>query len=442
MKASLVKRYWQLHSICATYTGGFLAIILITGAVAVFAGPLYNWEFRELTRIAPAQFRPEVLPDAIAKATAQLEGESIKPVVSHVHLPTEATEPVRVEYFNQGHKPKPFVPGQPWFSRSVFLHPESGAILGEASDDRSIAFYLRFIHVRLFAGTPGRNFVGLFGIALFVLSISGVFILSKFLGRKALWLIRRDSPRNLNSDTHKLVGFVVLLPALLFAITGFWLGMQGRLMDWFSIERPDSFEREAVIDAATDTDWKIDFGQVLEAGRAVHPELTPQLISWSRDGQRVVRIQGRVPGMIYERYSQGVVLDKEGYAPLKVINTPQADWKEKLFYLQEALHFGDFAGNGVRALYLVVGLLLGLLPLTGYAIQRMRSRKSLRSFWMWNAFGIAYLVGSLLLLKLQGVIMVASFGTVGLWLFVLALFIIWTWQAIAAKKKKTQPTRP
>ncbi|MEM1182474.1 MAG: PepSY-associated TM helix domain-containing protein [Acidobacteriota bacterium] len=423
-KRRLKRLYWQIHSVCAIYTGGFLAFILITGAFAVYAPEVYDWEFRHDARVEAAAFDPGVLPDAIERATARLREETPGATAYQVRYPKSETHSIRVKFSNQDFRPKPFVPGQPWVLRTVFVHPSTGEILGEADDDRSVASFLRNVHVRIFAGTPGRNLVGLFGISLLIISFSGLLILAQFLGRRSLWLVRRSNARATNSDVHKIIGFVLIVPLLIFAVTGFWLGMQVHLMRWFDIERPGAFSREALISPQEDQTYPIDFGRAARAARAAHPRLIVQQITWSTDGERHLRVQGRTPRMVYERLSQSVVLDKNDYSVLTVVDTPNSRLGEKLFFLQEALHFGDFAGAPGKALYLVIGLLLGVLPLTGYAIQRLRSRSSLVPFWRWTALGCAYFVGLLWLLKAQGVVVASSWSTV-LLLLLLAFLVRW-----------------
>lgn len=434
MTSKRTRLYWKVHSVCALYTGGLLAMILISGAFAVFTQPIYDWEFRHLSRVEDAALDYEIIGPAIERATSVIATEMPTASAAVVFLPKSDEHSLRIQFRNSGWKPRPFVPGQPWLSRSVFVHPSTGAILGEADDDRSLAVYLRNLHVRFFAGTPGRNLVGLLGVPLLVLCISGLMILWRFLANKSLWRIRWHRPRSANADVHMLIGLLLCIPVLVFAITGFWLGMQVHLMNWFSIERPSAYEREAIVSAREDVSITVDFPGAIAAIKAAHPDLVIQRLSWSDDGQRTLRARGRTPGMIYERYSQGVVLDKLDHSVLKVTDTANARWQEKLFYLQEALHFGDFGGFILLVVYFVIGLLIGLLPLTGYAIWRLRSRASLRPFWRWCAFGLVYAVGGYVLLRSQGIIIAASYGTLSLWLFVLGMSVFWGLQA--RKKRK------
>ena len=61
-----------------------------------------------------------------------------------------------------------------WGGVLVCFHPSTGTFVGMGNDERSLAVYLRALHVRLFAGTIGRNFVGLFGLTLLINALTGL----------------------------------------------------------------------------------------------------------------------------------------------------------------------------------------------------------------------------------------------------------------------------
>lgn len=418
--------WWRLHSFCALYSGGFLAFVLVTGAVAMFAPPLYEWEVRPLARLpAPAAFDPAIVPAAVEQGRRHLERDGGRVDFSQAWLPASSTHALRLVYWIETGNENAFRPPAPWYAASVFVHPATGEILGVNRDDRSFAEYLATLHIRIFAGTPGRNFVGLFGLSLLVLSASGLLILGRFLGRKSLWLIRRGPARATNSDLHKLLGFLLVPPALLFAITGFWLGLQGRLMTWFDLERPESFARPAVVEADVDASLPIDLPAALAAARLHHPKLIPETVSWSVEGERTVRIYGRVEPMIYERQSHGVVLDKSDLTVLHRNDAAGGGWREKLFYLQEGLHFGEWGGMTVRWLYFILGLLLAALPFTGYAIQRLRTRRSLRPLVGWTLAACAGSAVLLVLTRTLGYAAANAYGTVLLWTFTAGILAHW-----------------
>ncbi len=415
----MTKLWWKIHGWCGVYCGGFLAFVLITGGLAMLAPPLERWENGRAASFAPTAFDPSNLGGWTGDALAKL-GD---PDLNGISLPAKDSEPLRLEISNPNTPESDFRPNAPWRAKSVFLHPATGEILGELDDDRRFSVFLATVHIRLFAGTPGRNFVGIFGLALLINALTGLFLLGKFLRKKSLWIIRKKSARLATADLHMLGGTLLLLPAMLFAITGFWLGWQGRIMDWTGIERPGIHQRAAVMAKDSDTTFPVDYAAVLSAAQAAYPGLIVQRISPSGDGQGSIILSGRTGIMLYERLSQTVVLDKRDLSVLDVHQTSKAGWRDKLFFLQEGLHFGEFAGWAGRITYLIIGMLLGLLPISGYLIRRLRKKQSLRPIYAWVGFSAAYLVVSLFAVKTQGIYFTMAWCSVVLWVFVAGLVL-------------------
>ncbi len=407
----MTKVWWKIHGWCGTYCGGFLAFVLITGGFAMLAPPIERWENARAAPFTPASFDPSALAETDAST------------INGITIPADDSEAVRLSIENTAEPSNPFLPGGPWQRKSVFLHPVSGAVLGKIDDGRRLSEFFATVHIRLFAGTPGRNLVGLFGFALLVNSLTGLLLLGKFLRNKSLWIIRKKSARLATADLHMLGGTLLLLPALVFAITGFWLGMQGRLMEWTGMERPGIHHREPVIDAVGDASLPLDYAAVLAATKKVYPELIVRQLRPSSDGQASIVATGRTKGMFYERLSQTVVLDKRDLAVLDVHKTSEAGLGDKLFFLQEGLHFGEFWGWWSRLPYLLLGVLLGLLPVSGYLIRRLRRKQPLRPVFAWTAFSAGYLAVALLAVKTQGIPFTMAWGTVALWVFVAGLLI-------------------
>ncbi|MEM8953359.1 MAG: PepSY-associated TM helix domain-containing protein [Verrucomicrobiota bacterium] len=422
----MVKAFWKFHSWCGIYTGGFLALILITGAVAVFADHLYLWENRKVARIDSASLDPSRLNDWIEIARNEINVDSDTISLGGVFLPKDEQHALRVLAFNPAGARNPFaLTNRPWLFTSVFIHPQTGEVLGKGNDDHSLSQYLRGIHVRLFAGTPGRNFVGLFGFTLLVNTVTGLIILSTFLGKKTVWVIRTKSLRLASADWHKLIGALLAVPALVFAITGLWLGLQSILMQSFSIENPARFKRDAIVEPVEDEKFKVDYSEAFARVYEAYPGFVIQQIIPSSKGEKTLTFKGKTKNMVYEELSQTVVLDKSDLSVLFVHNTHKSDWKQKLYFLQEGLHFGRFGGAWVQWLYLVVGILIGLLPITGYIIARLRKNQSLKPVFRWSIAGGIYSLVMLIVLKAFGLVTAMAYGTLLLAAFLLSL-IIWT----------------
>ncbi|MEM9480535.1 MAG: PepSY-associated TM helix domain-containing protein [Verrucomicrobiota bacterium] len=428
------KLFWKFHSWCGIYSGGFLAFVIITGAVAVFKNDIYIWENRKLAVVDATELDVSKLGEMIESACQAIPGKPDHFHMDVVALPADPKHALRVSVSNPEGFGNPFsIFNRPWLAYSIFIHPQSGEVLGVSDDERSIAGYLRSLHVRLFATTPGRYFVGFFGFTMLVSVAAGLVILSKFLGRKALWVIRNRTLRLIATDWHMLIGAVLSIPALMFAITGFWLGFQRPLMDAFSIKDPARFSREEVMAPSKDLAMKVDYVKALERVEAAYPGFIPRLIIPSSHGERTLKFRGDTRGMVYQEKSQTVVLDKADLSVLFVHNTHDSDAGAKLYFLQEGLHFGRFWGNWVQWVYLIGGLLIGLLPLSGYVIARLRRKESLAPVVRWVVFASVYSVLMLVIVRVFGIVVAMAYGFVMLALFLLVLLV---WAVVRWWKKK------
>src|SRR3546814_13544545 len=90
------------------------------------------------------------------------------------------------------------------------------------------------MHVRLYEGNWGQQLVGIGGLALAVVAITGLMIYGNFMKRQVWPAVRnRKNIRIVMADWHKLIGISPLAFTLVIALTGAWLGLQPRRMNWY-----------------------------------------------------------------------------------------------------------------------------------------------------------------------------------------------------------------
>jgi uncharacterized iron-regulated membrane protein len=77
------------------------------------------------------------------------------------------------------------------------------------------------LHVDLFAGLPGKLFLGFMGLLLIVAIVSGVVLYAPFMRKQEFGTVRRDRSGRLKwLDLHNLLGIVTLVWALVVGATG------------------------------------------------------------------------------------------------------------------------------------------------------------------------------------------------------------------------------
>lgn len=366
-KGSDKKLLWRIHHWAGLYAGILIGLLSLTGALAVFIpeidglvlkyhynassspgdtdGPQFGTAVDSLKRIFPAY----------SSLSIQLPEKSGH--VAEVNLVDRPPEGKANRY-------------------NFFIDTGADRVVGQRDRQNSLANYLRQIHVRLYEGNWGRQLVGIGGLALVVLAVTGLLIYGNFMKKQAWPEIRkRGNLRILMADWHKLLGISALAFNLMIAVTGAWLGLQPWLMRWFDIKTPNAYQAPVIMEPEADKALEIDWDEALAAARKDFPELKPRYIVPSSNGSGTIVMRGSIAGTVYERNINMVAISKEGYAPLFRYDVRQKPFSHKLYFVQEALHFGDFGGLTLKVIYAVLGLASGFLSISGFVVYLCRQKK-------------------------------------------------------------------
>ena len=366
-KADTQKRFfWRLHHWVGLYTGILIGALSLTGAAAVFI-PEIDAAIQRHYYDAASTASPTGIPHF---------GQSIDSLVSRypdyrslaITLPHQSGQAVQVDLITARED------GTARYD--FFIDGGTDRLLGERNHQNSLANYLRQMHVRLYEGNWGRQLVGIGGLALAVVSITGLIIYGNFMKRQAWPAVRSQTNiRIIMADWHKLIGISSLAFNLVIALTGAWLGLQPWLMRWLDISTPNRYAATTIMEPAADRALAVDWPAMLVAARKEFPDLHPRRIVPSADGSATVTIRGNITGAIYERDINYIVLSKTNQQPLFTYDVRQQPFGHKFYFIQEALHFGDFGGLWLKVLYAVLGLTSGFLSISGFVIYLFRRQK-------------------------------------------------------------------
>ena len=105
--------------------------------------------------------------------------------------------------------------------RSVAVDARTGQVLAQPRFDEGFMHVMFRLHVDLFAGLPGKLFLGFMGLLLLVAIVTGVVLYAPFVRKLAFGEVRRDrSTRVKWLDLHNLLGIVTLVWAFVVGGTG------------------------------------------------------------------------------------------------------------------------------------------------------------------------------------------------------------------------------
>lgn len=428
---------WKIHHWAGLYTGIIIGILCFTGALAVFI-PEIDLMIQKQYYSVSSTFSSSATPK-IDSALAQVKRQHPKMSGLLIDLPDKNGQVAALSFQIKG---KNKAANKTY---SYFVDPAQDKILGSRDKQRSLANYLRQMHVRLYEGFWGRQLVGLAGLAFIVVTVTGFLIYGNFMKKQPYPKIRKKNTRIFVADWHKILGISALAFNFVIACSGAWLGLQPKLMQWLNIKAPNDFKARVVMDKNEDTQTAVHWDQVFKVVKREFPDLKPGYMQASEDGTASIEVHGNLEGQIYERNINALVLSKTTYKPLFKFDIRQSSFTDKFYSVQEALHFGDFGGLALKVLYTILGLTSAFLSISGFVVYLYRTdTKKIRTI---SPLKTTFIYSILILLILILVAMISLFIGYRQAAFIaaiivngtLTIFITYAIVSYLIKKRKVKP---
>lgn len=215
MSASLRSILWTFHR----WLGIALAVLLVPISLS---GAALVWHDELDALVHPARYAvtgPSVgLPLAtyVANATVALP-DGMRPAA--VRFPADEGRPLLVMA-----RGAPRAEGGPPRISNVYFDPPTGRVLDVVDFRSSLVGFLHRFHENLtIPEYSGRAIVGWAGVAMLILSLSGIWLWWPRQGRARLGLRWRRSAQT-SSNLHHLFGFWISIPLAVVSLTGIYLG--------------------------------------------------------------------------------------------------------------------------------------------------------------------------------------------------------------------------
>jgi uncharacterized iron-regulated membrane protein len=241
-------------------------------------------------------------------------------------------------------------------TKFVVVDARTGQALGEPPAEEGFIYVMFKLHVDLFAGLPGKLFLGLMGLLMVVAIVSGVVLYAPFMRKLPFGAVRRDrSPRLKWLDLHNLLGVVTLSWALVVGLTGVintWADLVIKLWQFDqlgSVLAPYKTlpppQRVGSLQAA------VSAAQQVEPGMRVGFVSFPGTLL-SSPHHHAVFMRGTEP--FSARLFKPVLVDAQTAA---VTATMELPWYVTALLVSQPLHFGDYGGRPMQILWAVLDLI-------------------------------------------------------------------------------------
>ncbi len=346
-----------LHRYAGIVAGILLAIIGLTGSSLVFSEELDHFLHPQLLQVVPQEKRLplETVLDTVREARPDLKVHRVIVPRELDGVYTVMMEAASEEYTN------------------VYVNPYSGTILGSRPFEQTLAGFLIELHVNLFAGSYGAKVVGISGLLMLLLCLTGIILWPGWKRIAPGFKVRWKAPSRLvNYDVHKVVGILSLIFLAILAFTGSAMTFYETLdpaVNWITRapSPPDPPTSQLVAGA---TPMTID--EVLRNADAALPGAETTKIFPAKTPEAAVNVWKKLPQDAHPYGGSYVYLDQYTGVVLRAENTfkaPLNTWIWNQIYL---FHVGTFGGLVTRVLYMIAGLTPIALSVTGYVLWRHR----------------------------------------------------------------------
>jgi len=170
-----------------------------------------------------------------------------------------------------------------------WVHPATGDVRGELQSD--FADFVQRLHANLYMGQIGRWIVGISGVLMAVLLITGLIFHWRRIRRDARHLRLGEHPRKAWSDLHKFSGVWAFPFHLVIALTGAWLGLEVLFDLRASDASPIGIQGEGV-------GQPLPIAEIVARARTLRPDFAPTHVNITNFGAAgtTIRVQGDLPG--------------------------------------------------------------------------------------------------------------------------------------------------
>lgn len=358
----LNKLAFAMHSWLGLISGIFLLLLGLSGSALVFLKEIDHTINADLLQVKPSG---KVLPlDAlyrkIGKDHPNLAGVAwLNPDAG----PNEAYE-FRL-YQNDG-KLSTYDLGM------ISINPYSGETLriGNLKNlNPSIMYWILQFHWSFQLGIPGLLLATLFGITMLLSSLTGVIIY-----RKQIWKVltfrthlKWTNWRTKSSSLHRLVGVWALLFNVIIFFTGFW-------MNKFSLDT--AYWKKQTISCPPNSLSKQSMDIMLGKAIKSMPELTVKNVYLPTQPEKNFKVSGTIKGQstLFDN-GNSVTIDPSTGEVISIARLAEKSGWEKVEATFFALHVGNFGSVPIKILYVIIGLLPGLLSITGALLWWRKVRK-------------------------------------------------------------------
>ncbi|WP_442953170.1 PepSY-associated TM helix domain-containing protein [Paucibacter sp. XJ19-41] len=241
--------------------------------------------------------------------------------------------------------------------KSVVVDARNGEVLGQPKFNEGFMHLMFRLHVDLFAGLPGKLFLGLMGLLLLVAIVTGVVLYAPFMRKLAFGDVRREKSTRIKwLDLHNLLGIVTLVWFFVVGATGMINTWADLLIKYWQYDQLSTLLAPYKDQPTVTVAERGSVQASLDAAKALAPNTKLSFIAFpgtafSSPHHNTFFLRGNEP--LTSRLLQPVLVDAK---TTKVTAAPSLPWYLTALLVSQPLHFGDYGGLPMQIIWALLDI--------------------------------------------------------------------------------------
>ncbi len=363
MNSRGLRRWHWVHKWSSIVCTAFMLMLCITGLPLIF--------HHEIDHLLHEEVEPGVVPpgtpkanldQAVTNALAKFPGQ-----VPHF-LIWDHDEPDAL-LISIG----PSITSNPVDNRFARVDVHTGAFLDSPDVTGRFTYIMLKLHTDMFAGLPGKLFLGLMGILFCVAVISGIVVYAPSMRKLKFGAYRGDRPRIVRwLDVHNLAGILLVMWTLVVGFTGVintWADLVLKAWQYGQLaEMTAQYKGREIPARLTPVQDAVD------VARRTIPDMQVAFVAYpgsifSSKSHYAVFMRGDTP--VTSRLLKPALIDAETG---QLTDSRDMPWYVSTLFLSQPLHFGDYGGMPLKIIWAVLDVITIVILWTGLYLWLRRRR--------------------------------------------------------------------
>ncbi|MEH2463576.1 PepSY-associated TM helix domain-containing protein [Nostoc sp.] len=354
---------FTLHRYIGLVVGLIAILVGLTGSLLVFHSEINN--FDQQRRIGTITPQGEPLPiEVVINTVKKTYSNQPDATLQAIYLPSKPNEPMNVVLKTKE---------KDW--NENYVNPYTGTIIGNNLKSTFVQKFFEIVyplHYALLGGDIGYKFVGIIGLLMSFMSITGIILWPGWRrlisGFKIKW---NAHPKRVNFDVHKVAGLITAVFLIFAFFTGFCWSF-GEFINPMIYAVTFSKQQPTPVSVPIAGKSALGLKEQLKTAQAALPTATLTSISFPSKPEEVLTVSFKLTQEDVDSGESTAYLDQYSGKVLRVDSSLKVSLGDRILNSFGPLHFGTFWGLPSRIFYVFVGLAPLILFITGFVMWRYR----------------------------------------------------------------------